>query len=444
MRLSPSHVIALQKGIQAGTGLITALLITIFLTPEEQGYFYTMGSLLSSYTLLDLGLSSLLVQICAKNFSKLHWTNHNDITPIGKPRLLFLDLIKKSMKWYFYAGITSLLLIPIGIIYFSYSHIGQGIAWLGPWVIIILSLTISMPTIGLMAILEGSHRITEAYSIRSCQYVVGALFAWILLYTGYGLYALAMPPLAAFLLVTLWVQGKYRTLMKAVINVGDQFKWTLEVKPLHRKVALTWFSNYLFLHTPTPIIFYFLGSVKAGQFGLSMTIANVLASIGTSKVAAIIPRFSHLVEEGNQIDADTLFMKNFWQSMLVCTCGAVIISVCTYMLASNHIVSRLLPWNELGILMFSLVGFHGSNLMAAYFRAYGEEPMAKVNIYTMLCMLFLLCLLMNEALFIYANLTLFIGVIFIMVSYLVLKSRLCLRSLKKYSSIETLNQINNQ
>uniref|UniRef100_B1XTG1 Polysaccharide biosynthesis protein n=1 Tax=Polynucleobacter necessarius subsp. necessarius (strain STIR1) TaxID=452638 RepID=B1XTG1_POLNS len=418
MRLSPSHVIALQKGIQAGTGLITALLITIFLTPEEQGYFYTMGSLLSSYTLLDLGLSSLLVQICAKNFSKLHWTNHNGIAPIGEPRLLFLDLIKKSMRWYFYAGITSLLLIPIGIIYFSYSHIGQEIAWLGPWVIITLSLTISMPTIGLMAILEGSHRITEAYSIRSCQYVIGAFLAWILLYTGYGLYALAMPPLATFLLVTLWVQGKYRTLITEVINVGDQFKWKLEVKPLHRKVALTWFSNYLFLHTPTPIIFYFLGSVKAGQFGLSMTIANVLASIGTSKVAAIIPRFSHLVEEGSQIEADTLFMKNFWQSMLICTCGAVIISACTYILASNHIVSRLLPWNELGILMFSLVGFHSSNLMAAYFRAYGEEPMAKVNIYMMLGVLFTAGHLIKQGIFLGAMYILVGGVCFLLIKNL--------------------------
>jgi len=443
MRLSPSHVIALQKSIQAGTGLITALLVTIFLTPEEQGYFYTMGSLLSSYTLLDLGLSSLLVQICAKNFSKLHWNDHNDITPIGRYRLRFLDLIKKSIKWYVYAGVASLLLIPIGIIYFSYSHIGQGIAWLGPWATIILSLAISMPTIGLMAILEGSHRITEAYSIRSCQYVVGAFLAWILLYTGHGLYALAMPPLAAFLLVTLWAQGKYHALIKEVVNVGDQFKWKLEVKPLHRKVALTWFSNYLFLHTPTPIIFYFLGSVKAGQFGLSMTIANVLASIGTSKVAAIIPRFSHLVEEGRQIEADTLFMKNFWQSMLFCICGAVIFSVCTYMLANNHIVSRLLPWNELAILMVSLIGFHGSNLMASYFRAYGEEPMAKVNIYMMLGALILVSLLMNEGLFIYANLTLLISVIFIMVCYLLLKSRLRLKSPMKYSPVETLNQINN-
>ena len=35
MRLSPSHAITLQKGIQAGTDLIMALLITIFLTLQD-------------------------------------------------------------------------------------------------------------------------------------------------------------------------------------------------------------------------------------------------------------------------------------------------------------------------------------------------------------------------------------------------------------------------
>jgi hypothetical protein len=49
--------------------------------------------------------------------------------------------------------------------------------------------------------------------------------------------------------------------------------------------------------------------------------------------------------------------------------------------------------------MFSLVGFHGSNLMAAYFRAYGEEPMAKVNIYMMLGVLFTAGLLIKKGIF---------------------------------------------
>ena len=79
MRLSlsyltaPAHIVALQKSIQAATGLVTAILVTIFLSPEEQGYFFTMGSLLSSYTLLDLGLSSLLIQVSARYFAGLDW-----------------------------------------------------------------------------------------------------------------------------------------------------------------------------------------------------------------------------------------------------------------------------------------------------------------------------------------------------------------------------------
>jgi hypothetical protein len=35
MRLAPSQVIALQKAMQAGTGITTALLVAIFLTPQD-------------------------------------------------------------------------------------------------------------------------------------------------------------------------------------------------------------------------------------------------------------------------------------------------------------------------------------------------------------------------------------------------------------------------
>ena len=56
--IAPSQVVFLQRGVQAGSGLITLLLVVRCLSAEEQGYYYAIGSLLSGYALFDLGLAN--------------------------------------------------------------------------------------------------------------------------------------------------------------------------------------------------------------------------------------------------------------------------------------------------------------------------------------------------------------------------------------------------
>lgn len=397
--LSPGHVIALQKATQAATGLVTALLVTIYLSPEEQGYFYTMGSVLSSYILLDLGLSNLLVQVSAKRFTKLQWCNKHYVTPAGDNRMQFLSFAHQALRWYLYTALLTLILVPIGLIYFKYAHSLSTVSWQGPWIASVICLSLCMPTIGLMAVLEGSHKILEVYRLKIAHYTLGAVLGWLLLFNGYGLFTLAMPPFAVFILLTYWTTRHYSSLLKDIFSSTKCFDWSQEIGILHKKVALSWFSNYLYLHTPTPIIFYFLGASKAGQFGLSMMIANVAASISTSKIVSLIPEYSHLIEEGKFQKADVLFMKNFWQSIKVYLIFTLLITVGVILLSNLAFHDRFLPWYEFLLLLISMTGFHSVNIMSSYFRAYGKEPLAKINLYGASVLLCGLGYLISENLF---------------------------------------------
>ena len=405
-QITPVRIIALQKAIQAGTGLVTALLVTIYLSPEEQGYFYTMGSLLSGYILLDLGLSNLLVQISAKHFTKLKWNRKREIIPNDANRLHFFSLVHQGLRWYLCMGVLTLTLIPIGFFYFTYAHPTSTVNWQAPWILIVLCIALCMPSIGFMSILEGSHRIIEVYSLRIIHYFFGAFMAWLLLFSGNGLFALAMPPLAIFSLICFWMYKNYRHLFNEIAYAEKIFNWKQEVEILHKRVAVSWLGNYLFLHMPTPIIFYFLGPDKAGQFGLSITIANVVASICTSKVASIIPRYSHLVQQQDFKNADDLFKKNFWASIKFSLVVIVFLTIFAYFAMSFFMLDRLLPWDELFILLLALVSFHGANIMASYFRAYGKEPMKEINIYTSVITLSCLGYLISENFFLQAILLL--------------------------------------
>ena len=378
--VSPAHIVAIQKLTQAGTGLITALLVTLFLSPDEQGYFYTMGSLLSSYTLLDLGLSNLLVQISARHFTKLQWSPSGEISPSGSEKAKFLGLAHQTFRWYLFASAATVILIPLGFLYFHYAHNSTQINWQWPWIAAIFCLSFSMLGIGFMALIEGSHKIWEVYSLRTANYFIGAVLAWILLYAGYGLFALAMPPFAIFVVLIFWIHKKYLPFVRSIFIERHPSNWKKEVWPLQRKVAISWLSNYLFLQIPTPLIFYFIGPKVAGQFGLSMIIANITGSIGVSWVISIIPKFTHLIEEKKFKEAHLLFMKKLWTSVVVVTLTIGVFILAAFYFEDTHVFRRILPPLEFGVLLISLALFHLANSLSTYFRAYRMEPLSNINI----------------------------------------------------------------
>ena len=62
-----------QRTWQAAAGVITLAFVTHFLSPIEQGYFYTLASIAALHMALDMGLSAVLVQFAAREFIGLSW-----------------------------------------------------------------------------------------------------------------------------------------------------------------------------------------------------------------------------------------------------------------------------------------------------------------------------------------------------------------------------------
>ena len=93
-----SLIILSQKLFQAVAGLITLYFIAHFLSPTEQGYYYTFASLAALQTLLEMGLSTILVQQSAHEFVHLEWLTKGKL--LGQSRQRFLGLVKKSCCWY--------------------------------------------------------------------------------------------------------------------------------------------------------------------------------------------------------------------------------------------------------------------------------------------------------------------------------------------------------
>jgi len=393
---SPAHIVLLQKGWQALSGFVTALLVAYFLSPEEQGYYYAIGSLLSGYILLDLGLSGLLVQISARMFPGLELRAGGQLAPPGAARSSFLAMVGWSRRWYAKASLLALLLIPIGFVYFSFAKTGlQDINWQWPWVLVVIAVALSMPVYPLISVIEGTGRIAEVYLVRLAHYGLGALLAWTLLASDLGLYAPAMAPLAVALTAFAWLRLHHCALLDdAESRTG--FSWRDQVWPLQKRVALSWLASYAFLNTPTLIVFYFSDAVSAGQLGLSIIIANILGSLCASWLIAKVPRITHLAAQGHGEDSKRLFLSEFRKAVLLMLVayGAGIAAV--WSIGGTSIANRILPHFELTLLFGVFMVFHGVSMLAVYFRANNQEPMALTVTLSTLASVLLACFLATD------------------------------------------------
>jgi hypothetical protein len=378
--LKAAHVVFLQKGWQAVVGGITALLVAGCLTPIEQGFYYTMGSLLSSYTLLDLGLSGLLVQVSARMFASLRFSANGVIRPV-KARAEFIAMMVWARRWYAVASLIVLMLLPAGYLYFSQANAQHLVQWQTPWMVIVLAVALSMPAYPFLSVIEGADKVTEVYLVRILHYTFAALLSWGALIAGYGLYALAMMPLSVALTTFVWSHARFgRLLVLCRSNRKLNFEWRTRVWPVHRKVAVVAVANYVFLQCPVPVLFYLSGARAAGCLGLSMVILNVTGAIGMSWFTSVIPYMTRLVAQREIEASKRLFIKEFGRLLLLmCGLYGAILAV-IYFRPNAWYVERILPYPEFAMLIGVFMSTQAMSAMGGYFRAHGREVFATASI----------------------------------------------------------------
>lgn len=376
--LTPTHIVALQKITQAITGLGTALMVAHFLSPEEQGYFYTMGSLLSSYIIFDLGLSSYLLQRSAELSRDLTIDRFGNISPEGKQRDEFLAFSYWVFKWYRNAGIIAFIVMaPIGVWVLSHNtNATIGSNWIWPWMVIVTAIAINMPTIGFFAVLEGTGAICQTYLLRIAHYATGATLAWGLIAIGHGLYAQALPVMSTVFVCYVWFFYRYRTIYSRLLTAQTKHINCI-VLPHIKYTASIWLFNYIFLNIPVILSFVLGDVVSSGKLGLSIIIANVGGAVAMASVTAKIPKIIQNIDAGLQDLAEGMFitaLKKFGWLYLTGSCVLVLVAKVS---VTPGFPSRLLNPVDLSLLLLAFAGFHVLNACNTYLRALGNNALSK-------------------------------------------------------------------
>ena len=363
----------------SAAGLVTIALIARFLSPAQQGYYYTFGSLVALQIVFELGFSYVILQLASHERAELSISSDYEIrgAPVAHARLA--SVIQKSVRWYSVAAVLMAgTVLPAGFYFFStHQHAGQTVFWQLPWCFAALMAALNFQIDPFLSFLEGCGYVPEVARLRFMQSATGSLLAWMVLMSHHGLFAPSMMLLGMAAASLVWLTGKRKLLLGLLRHrVGThRIRWNQEVWPFQWRIAVSWLSGYFLFWIFNPVLFAFRGPVEAGKMGMSLSLANAIQAIAVSWVSTKSAPFGTLIARKEYRRLDETFFRALRQSFAVSLAGALMAWLGCIYLNSRHFsfAQRLLDPLSLGILLLYMIVNVIISSEAYYLRAHKHE-----------------------------------------------------------------------
>ena len=369
----------LARGWSSFAGLITVGLIARFLSPEQQGYYYTFGSLIALQIVFELGFSFVILQMASHERAHLTISSDGAISGDGAAHARLASVLQKTLRWYTSAALLlAVFLLTTGSHFFAtHQHGNVQVFWHGPWYAAALAATLTFQLDPILSFMEGCGFVPNVARVRLFQAITGSVLAWITLGIHQGLFAPAMIIAGNAVVASIWLIKKKSLLLPLLrFPVGPhRIHWMREVWPFQWRIAVSWLCGYFIFQLYNPVLFAYQGAIVAGQMGMSLSLANALQSVSVSWINTKAAPFGAMIARREFEELDQIFFRSLRQAFGVCTAGALTICSLAYYLNWAHIsfAKRLLPPAPLSILLFTAL----LNIIifgeATYLRAHKQE-----------------------------------------------------------------------
>jgi hypothetical protein len=376
----------MARGWSSLAGIVTVLLIAHFLTPGEQGYYYTFGSLIALQIVFELGFSFVILQMASHERAHLTLSPGHVLTgdPVAHDRLA--SVLQKTVRWYTTAAvILGAFLIAAGTHFFSsHQRMGPNVAWHLPWYCAAVAATLTFQLDPLLSFMEGCGFVAHVARLRFLQAAVGSLLAWMSLLLHHGLFAPAMMILGNAAVSATWL-SRHRTLLLPLLRRnpgGHKIHWMREVWPFQWRMAVSWLCGYFIFQLYNPVLFAYHGAVVAGQMGMSLSLVNALLSVSISWINTKAAPFGALIARKEYGALDQMFFRAMWHSTVVCIVGAVVIWIGFFYLnlAGYSFAHRVIDPMSLAFLLATVPINVITFAEATYLRAHKQEKFLFVSI----------------------------------------------------------------
>jgi hypothetical protein len=368
----------LARGWASLAGLVTVALIARFLSPAEQGYYFTFGSLVALQIVFELGFSFVILQLASHERAHLTISN-GEISgdPIAHARLA--NILQKAVRWYSSAAVLLVIFLVFAGSHFfaAHSQMAPSVHWRLPWYISAIAAAITFQVDPVLSFMEGCGFVSNVARVRLGQAVVGSLLAWSALASLHGLFAPAMIIVGNAVVALIWLVHHRRLLLGLLRHnsTSHGLHWTREVWPFQWRIAISWICGYFIYQLFNPVLFAYHGAVIAGQMGMSLSLANALQAVAISWINTKAAPFGVMVARKQYSQMDHIFFKAMKQSVAVFLTGTLLIWVADLYMNTMHIrfSQRLLsPACLLALLLATALNVVVVG-QALYLRAHKQE-----------------------------------------------------------------------
>lgn len=344
---------SLARVVSIAGSTVTVLLIVRFLSPIEQGYYYTLLSLVALQMVFELGFSFVIQQLAAHECVHLVLREDGSVSgdPVAHARLA--SVLQLSVRWYSAAAVAmGLLLAPLGAYFFA-RHAAPAaaqVAWQGPW---LLAVAVSIAGLWFQpfySFLDGCGQVRAIAVLRLRQAVVGMALAWTAMLLHHGLYSPALV-IAGQVVTGLFFLATRRQLLTGMLSHRARdasIRWSREVWPFQWRIAVSCMCSYFTIQIFIPILFALCGPVEAGKMGMSLSIAGYIAGLVLPWITTKATPFGRLIAQRQFQGLDRLFLRTMGQAMAVfCVIalaadgGAVLLTVVAPKLAARMVSPQL-------------------------------------------------------------------------------------------------------
>ena len=372
---------SLARMVSIAGSTVTVLLIVRFLSPVEQGYYYTLLSLVALQMVFELGFSFVIQQLAAHEC--IHLELHQDGSVSGAPaaHARLASALQLSVRWYSVAAVAmGMILAPLGVFFFA-RHAGPStaqVAWQGPW---LLAVAVSMAGLWCQpfySFLDGCGQIRAVAALRLRQAVAGMALAWTAMFLHHGLYSPALV-IAGQVGTGLFFLAARRRLLKGLLGYlarDASIRWSREVWPFQWRIAVSWMCSYFTMQVFIPILFALRGPVEAGQMGMSLSITGYMASLVLPWITTKATPFGRLVAQREFRRLDRLFLRTLGQAMSVFTMIALAADAIAALLTvvAPGLAARMVSPQLFAVLLLAAGAGCVVQSLATLLRSFKREP----------------------------------------------------------------------
>lgn len=371
----------IARGWSVVAGPVTLVFLAIFLTPAEQGFYYTFASVLGLQIFFELGLTIVILQFASYEKASLEWTEHGTLEGDANAKARLASLLRRALAWYGVVAVLVLVtVLPTGLIFFGqHQPSGVQIIWQLPWLWVVLASSCSLFVSPIYAMLEGCGLVAEVASVRLGQAIAGNILFWSVLTLGGGLFAAPALSTAGLLWGAGWLAVRKKAFLADLVPFrweSTAISWRREVWPFQWRIALSWLSGYFSFQLFNPALLAFHGAVAAGQMGMSSTVMAALWTMAFAWVNTKAAPFGSLIARRDFEQLDRMFFAALWQSFSVVSLGGAAFWVAGYSLhrLQHPLSQRLLEPIPLGLLIVASILQYVVSAEAVYLRAHKQEP----------------------------------------------------------------------